>query len=77
MCIRDSYEAAYSVADGFVLDGLRLAGDAECSDPPGVMAQEQTVRALLEAVTSYRVVGRELFLFGEDPDPLLVFYSES
>ena len=71
------YEAAYSVADGFVLDGLRLAGDAECSDPPGVMAQEQTVRALLEAVTSYRVVGRELFLFGEDPDPLLVFYSES
>lgn len=71
------YEAEYSLANDLTVTNLRLAGDAQCDEPPGVMDQELAVRSLLEAATNYRIVGRELFVFGDGPGPLLVFYSDS
>ena len=71
------YEAAYSLEDELSVSDIHLVGDATCDEPPGVMEQESTVRSLLEAATNYRIVGRELFVFGDGPGPLLVFYSDS
>ncbi len=70
------YEAEYSLANELAVTNLRPSGNTACDAPPGVMDQELAVRSLLEAATNYRIVGRELFVFGDGPGPLLVFYSE-
>ncbi len=71
------YEADYSLANGLTVSNVRLAGSGVCDEPPGVMEQERAVHSLLETATSYRIVGRELFVFGDGPGPLLVFYADS
>ncbi|MFO7631581.1 MAG: META domain-containing protein, partial [Caldilinea sp.] len=71
------YEARYDLTDGLTVHDLQRIGEAVCTEPPGVMEQEETVLALLQSVTRYRVVGRELFLYGDSSAPLLVFYAAS
>jgi heat shock protein HslJ len=70
------YEAAYMLAqERLTVADLRRVGEDECTQPPGVMAQEEAVLALLAAVRSHRVIGRELLLYGDAETPLLVFYA--
>jgi heat shock protein HslJ/pimeloyl-ACP methyl ester carboxylesterase len=70
------YEATYSLAaDALAVSDLRRVGNDQCDSPPGVMAQEAALLALLADVRSYRVIGRELLLYGESGAPLLVFYA--
>lgn len=71
------YEGNYSLVDGLAVRNVRPVSSVRCNDPPGIMEQELAVRLRLEAATSYRIVGRELFIWGEGPVPLLVFYADS
>jgi heat shock protein HslJ len=69
------YEATYTLVDGLAVTNVQRMGDAVCDAPAGVMAQEEMVLALFDAITRYRVVGRELFLYGDTDEPLFVFYA--
>jgi pimeloyl-ACP methyl ester carboxylesterase/heat shock protein HslJ len=70
------YEATYALAqDSLIVDALRRVGKDVCTQPPGVMAQEEVILALLAAVRSHRVIGRELLLYDDTGAPLLVFYA--
>ena len=70
------YEADYTRAQArLTIADLRRVGEAVCTQPPGVMTQEDAVLALLAAVRSYRVIGREMLLYGITETPLLVFYA--
>ena len=70
------YEATYTLAQAHLaITDLRRVGEDVCSQPPGVMAQEEAVLALLAAVRSHDIIGRELLLYGDAETPLLVFYA--
>lgn len=70
------YEAHYTIEQGrLTIADLQRTGEATCTHPPGVMTQEATLLTLLDAVRRYRVIGRELLLFGDSEQPLLVFYA--
>lgn len=70
------YEATYTLEqDRLSIADLRRIGEDVCTQPPGVMAQEDVVLALLPAVRRYRVIGRQLLLYGDAAQPLLVFYA--
>jgi len=70
------YEAAYTHAqERLTIAKLRRIGEDVCAQPPGIMVQEEAVLALLAAVRSHRVIGRELLLYGTTETPLLVFYA--
>ncbi|HHY55910.1 MAG TPA: alpha/beta fold hydrolase [Chloroflexi bacterium] len=70
------YEATYTLDhDRLSIADLRRIGEENCAQPAGVMAQEEAVLALLGAVRRYRVAGRELLLYGDAAQPLLVFYA--
>lgn len=69
------YEATYARQDGLMLHDVRRVGDDVCDAPAGIMEQEQAVLTLLGAVRSYRVIGRELLLYGDAAEPLFVFYA--
>lgn len=70
------YEAHYTLElDRLTVANLRRAGADVCTQPPGIMAQEDMLLARLGAVRRYRVTGRQLLLYGDSEHPLLVFYA--
>jgi heat shock protein HslJ len=70
----NTYQAAYS--DGAALAfGPLAATEKACLTPEGVMAQEQRYLEALRAVTGYRIVGGQLWLWTGGGSPLVFAVS--
>jgi len=58
----NTYNAAYTFDGSFVTFETPVATEMACSDPAGVMEQEQRYLGFLKDVTAYRIVGNQLRL---------------
>ena len=69
----NTYSGRYTATGNSITIVVDLTTLMTCSDPPGIMDQENAYLSLLQSARSFQVSGNQLVLLGSNNDPILVF----
>jgi len=73
----NNYNAGYTQNGEKISFGMAISTLMMCSEPEGIMDQEQTYLANLAAVASYQIAGEQLTLFNSDGKAILIYAAQT